>query len=343
MELMQDARRTMLIITYNGKDVSTDLAKSLLDFSYNDAASGSLDDISLNLEDRAQNWQGPWEPTAGDKIKAEIRTINWDKPGEIKKLPLGTFEVDTFSFAGPPDAVAIKAVSLPVSSTVRQERRTKAWEKVTLRVLAADVANRAGLKLLYEATDSPSYDRIEQAGVSDLAFLLDTATKEGIAIKVSGGSLILFDEFEYEQKAPIAIITRGESNVIGYSFDWSTTLVAYRACEVAYTDAKKKKTYKAIYTPPGAPKTGPILKINEQVDSQAAAIRLARKSLREKNKEAGKGSLTLMGDIRMATGLTIIVKGWKRFDGKYIIESCSHSVGSGGYTTPIGIRKVLGW
>ncbi|KGE20637.1 phage late control D family protein [Paenibacillus wynnii] len=340
---MQDARRAVLVINYNGKDISTDLTKSLIDFSYNDAASGALDDITLNLEDRAQNWQGPWEPTAGDKIKAEIRTINWDKPGEIKKLPLGTFEVDTFDFAGPPDAVAIKAVSLPVSSNVRQERRTKAWEKVNLRTLADEVAKRAGLKLLYEATDNPSYDRLEQAGVSDLAFLLETATKEAIAIKVSGGNLILFDEFEYEKKAPITSITRGESNVINYNFNWSTTLVAYRACEVVYTNSKKKKTYRAAYTPPRAPKTGPILKINEQVDSQAAAIRLARKSLREKNKEAGKGSLTLMGDIRMATGLTITIKGWKRFDGKYIIESCTQSVGSGGYTTSIGIRKVLGW
>lgn len=342
MEKMQDARRAVLVVNYNGKDITEDISKALTSFSYNDAAAGTLDDISLMLEDREQNWQGPWEPAAGDKIKAEIRTINWDKPGEIKSLPLGNFEVDTFDFAGPPDAVTIKAVSLPVSSTVRQEKRTKAWEKTTLKTLAQEVANRAGLKLLYEATDNPSYDRIEQAGVSDLSFLLDTATKEAIAIKVSGGNLVLFDEFVYEQQRPVTTITRDEDNVISYSFSWGTAYVAYRAAELAYTDSKKV-TYKATYTPPGAPPTGPVLKLNEQVDSQAAALRQARKGLRAKNKEAGKGSLNLMGDIRMATGLTINIKGWGRFDGKYIIESCSHSVSRGGYVTSLGIRKVLGW
>ncbi|WP_277473329.1 MULTISPECIES: late control protein [unclassified Paenibacillus] len=340
---MQDARRAVLLVNYNGKDVTEDISKALTSFSYNDAAAGTLDDISLALEDRDRNWQGPWEPAAGDKIKAEIRTINWDKPGEIKSLPLGKFEVDTFDFAGPPDAVTIKAVSLPVSSNVRQEKRTKSWEKTTLKTLAGEVANRAGLKLLYEATDNPSFDRIEQAGISDLAFLLDTATKEAIAIKVSGNKLVLFDEFEYEQQPAIATITRGDSNVLGYSFNWSTAYVAYRAAELTYTDTKKKVTYKATYSPPGAPKIGPVLKLNEQVDSQSAALRQALKGLRAKNKEAGKGSLNLMGDIRMATGLTINIKGWGRFDGKYIIESCSQVVGSGGYTTSIGIRKVLGW
>ncbi|WP_229521469.1 phage late control D family protein [Paenibacillus monticola] len=340
---MQDARRAVLVLQYNGKDVTQEIADSLTDFNYNDAASGSLDDLSINLEDREQNWQGPWAPTEGDKIKAEIRTINWDGPGEIKKLPLGTFEVDSFDFNGSPDIVAIKAVSLPVSSDIRQEKRSRSWEKVTLKTVADQVANRSGLKLLYEATDNPSYDRLEQAALSDLAFLLETATKEGIAIKVSSGSLVLFDESTYEKKATVATITRGEDNVKGYGFSWGTAYVAYRSCELSYTDTKSKKTIKATYTPPGAPNTGPLLKLNEQVDSLAAGLKLARRRLREKNKEAGKGSLSLMGDIRMAAGLTIYIKGWKRFDGKYIIESAKHSIGGSGFTTDLEIRKVLGW
>ncbi|WP_375105305.1 phage late control D family protein [Paenibacillus sp. RS8] len=340
---MQDARRALLVITYNGKDITTDIAKSLIDFSYNDAAPGDADDIAINLEDRALNWSGPWSPGEGDKIKAEIRTVNWGKPGEIKKLPLGSFEVDTADFSGPPDAVSIKALSIPVGADIRQEKRSRSWEKTNLKTLATQTAKNAGLKLLYETKDNPSYDRLEQSDMSDLAFLVETAKKEAIAVKVAAGKLVLFDEAEYEKAAAVTTITKGTDNVLSYAFNWSTTLVAYRACEVSFTDAKKKKTYKAIYSPPGAPKSGPILKINEQVDSQSAAIRLAQKRLREKNKEAGKGMLGLMGDIRMATGLTINIKGFKRFDGKYIIESCSHSIGSGGYTTSLGIRKVLGW
>lgn len=340
---IQDARRAVLVLTYNGKELTQAIADFLLDFLYNDAAPGAMDDLQITLADRERRWQGPWQPTEGDAIKAEIRTINWGKPGEIKSLPLGSFEVDSFDFVGPPDTVSIKAVSLPVGSNARAERRTRAWEKTTLRTIAADVAKRAGLKLLYEASSNPSYNRLDQTEQSDLAFVNDQAKQEGIAVKISAKTLVLFDEAVYEQKDPVATIERGKDNVLQYQFSWGTAYTAYRACEVTYKPAKSKRTIKYTYTPPGAPKTGPTLRINQHVDSQAAAQRAARNSLRDKNKGAGKGSLTLVGDIRLASGLTIDVVGWGRFDGKYIIESCRHQINGGGYTTVIEIRKVLGW
>lgn len=343
MNRIQDARRAVLVINYNGKDVTEDLAESLLDFAYNDADPGAMDDIQISLEDRERKWQGPWQPAAGDKIKAEIRTINWGGPGEIKSLPLGSFEVDSFEFTGPPDTVAIKAVSLPVGSSARQEVRTKAWEKVRLKTIAQDVAKRAGLKLLYEATDNPSYDRLDQTEQSDLAFLNDQAKQEGIAVKIASGKLILFDESAYEKKEAIAVIEHGKDNILSYQFSWGTAYTAYRACQVTYKPPKSKKTIKYTYTPPAAPKSGPVLKINQKVSKAAEAQRLAKKSLREKNKEAGKASIALVGDIRMAAGLTIDIVGWGRFDGKYIIESCSHAISGSGYTTSLEIRRVLGW
>ncbi|WP_310549926.1 phage late control D family protein [Paenibacillus glufosinatiresistens] len=342
-EMTQTARWAELELTYNGKNISESIADSLLDFTYNDAASGSLDDIDLRLEDRKLKWQNAWAAQEGDVIKATIRTHHWNKPGESQKLAFGEFEVDSGSVGGPPDTVSIKATSLPVKAGVRFEKRTKAWEKTKLKTIAAEVAAKAKLKLLYEATDNPSYDRIDQTEMSDLAFLLDTATKEGIAIKVASGRLVLFDEFEYEKKSPVATIVRGRDPVLDFSFNWSIASKAYRSSVLTYTDTSSKKTYKAAFTPPGAPVSGPVLKLNEQVTSQAEAQRLARIRLREKNKEYGTGSLTLMGDVRMATGLTITLKGWGRYDGKYLIESCSHTLGSGGYTTALQIRKVLGW
>ena len=79
------------------------------------------------------------------------------------------------------------------------------------------------------------------------------------------------------------------------------------------------------------------------MSSQAEALRVARNELRNKNKESGKASLSLMGDVRMAAGMTLTIKGWGKFDGKYIVVSAAHAVSSSGYTTNIEIRKVLGW
>lgn len=339
-----DSRRAELVLKYNGYDLSIDIADSLLDFTYNDAAPGYLDDIQISLQDRDLNWQSPdWIPMQGDKVKAEIRTINWMKDGEIKKIILGDFEVDTIEYSGPPDVVSIKAVSLPISSTGRQEKRTKAWEKVSLRTIAADVAKRSGLKLVYLAPDNPTYDRLEQTEKSDLQFLNDTAVQEGIALKVASKQLVLFDEFEFEKKSPVVTLSRGKDHIISYKFSWATAYATYIACEISYTKPKQKKTLKAVYRPPKAPKLGPVLKVKEQVNSEAEALRKAKKMLREKNKEIGKASFSLMGDTRLAAGTTIRIEGFGWFDGKYLIEQATHKIGSSGYTTDIEIRQVLGW
>lgn len=343
MTEIQDARRAELVITYNGKNISRELAESLTDFTYTDAAPGSLDDLQISLEDRGRKWQTVWSPAEGDRIKAEIKVTNWGKAGETRRFPCGTFEVDAIDFDGPPDKVSIQAVSLPVDSEARQEKRSKAWEKVTLKTIAADIAKRAKLKLRYDVKVNPKYDRLDQSDQSDLAFLNETAIKEGIAVKITAGQLVLFDEKEFEKKPPVLSVIRDQSDVSSYKFAWSTAYAAYRACEVSYTSSKTKKTTKAFYSPPGAPKNGPVLKIKEQAENQAEALRMAEKSLREKNKEAGKASISLAGDIRLASGVTITVKGWGRFDGKYLVESANHNIGSGGYTTDIEIRKVLGW
>ncbi|MGG4503827.1 phage late control D family protein [Paenibacillus polymyxa] len=394
MDDIINARRAQVVVNYNGKDITKELSDYLLDFTYTDAEPGTLDDLQINLEDKARKWSGPWSPSAGDRIAAYIKTIGWDRPGEIKRLNCGTFEVDSIDFAGPPDTVSIKAVSLPVTTNVRQEKKTKAWESVTLKSIAAEIAKRAGFTLMYEAHNNPKYDRQDQTDVSDLSFLNDLCKQEGIALKVTGKKLVLFDEYVYEQKAPALTIERGVSDIISYGFSFSTQDVAYAGCEVSYQPSTKKKSskkkddkqdeakddkdktkaaaitdgstskdadkdtksnkkkkdkaeqpkpIKVIYRPPGAPKDGPILKVSQSVGSQAEAINAARKSLREKNKEAGKATLSLMGNVGLAAGMTITVKGFGRFDGKYIIISATHAVGSSGYTTNLEIRKVLGW
>lgn len=337
-----EARRAVISVDYNGKDISESFAQSLIRFEYGDNASGLADDLAITLEDKDHLWRGPWSPTEGDTIVARIKTINWDGPNEFKYLPCGSFEVDTCDTSGAPDIVAIGALSLPAGATVWRQRNTRAWEKVTLKTIAADVAKRAGLRLRYEAPDNPPYERLEQREQSDLAFLVDQAGREGIAVKVSGGQLVLFDEALYESRAAVCDVVLGVDAVLSYSFNWSVSDAAYRACELTYTNSEGT-TLKATYTPPGAPRSGPTLKVNESAASQAEALRTAKVRLRQKNKEYGKASISLAGDVRMAASSTINVKGWGRYDGKYIIESARHSVDSSGYRTDIQIRKVLGW
>lgn len=342
---MTNTRRAELSVTYNGVDISTDLAAAMTEFTYTDAAPGQLDDVQISMEDRDGRWIDSWSPTEGDYLDAAITVYNWSKPGESAQLPCGRFYVDSVICSGGSNGnvVTIQAVSLPLNSSARQERKSKSWENVSLWKIAQEIAAGAGLGLQFYADDNPNYERQDQTEQSDIGFLLDSAANEGIAAKISGDQLILFEEAFYEQQEPAFTLTRGEDSILSFSFSWNATNAAYRACEVTYTIPNEDKTITATYTPPGASETGPVLKIKESVESEAEALRKARIRLRERNKQFGRASVSVMGDIRMAAGLPISISGWGRFDGEYLIESAAHKIGNGGYTTDIEIRKVLGW
>lgn len=368
MKTVLDGRRASLMLKYNGKEMGTEyLNKYLIDFTYEDAAPGDQDSISITLDDREANWQGTWKPEFGDKLIAEITVMNWDKPGEKAKLPCGSFDVDAIDIDGPPDKVIVQALALPIEGAqAKQETRTKAWEKAKLKTIAQDIASRAKLKLLYSASSNPTYERLDQTDQTDFSFLVQKAKDEGIAVKISGGKLVLFDEEEYEKKPAVLDIVKGKGNIISYSFSDSSTTTAYGSCVVTYrppaptkkakkkdkgkaqaaTTTSKKTTSKVItgkYSLPNASGL-PVLRINERVETVAEANRLAKNKLREHNKQAGLATISLEGDINLASGITANVGGFGRFDGKYIIVTAAHRIGSNAaYTTDIQIRKVLGW
>lgn len=349
MGMVFDGRRAIVHLEYNGKVVGSEiLDKYLMDFTYTDGYNGQADDITITLDDRNNNWIKGWVPIIGDKIKADIITFNWDKDSEKKKLSCGKFYVKSYSFEGMPDRMVIEASALPLDGqSAKQERRSKSYEKVTLRTVAGDVAKRAGLTLMYSAGSNPKYDRLDQSDQTDFEFLIKTCTNEGIAIKISGSKLVLFSEAEYEQAAAVLEFEKGKSDILSYKFGQDSESAAYGSAVVSYTKSKTKteasKTITGTYKAAGMSKY-PVLRLKEQADSEAEAVRIARNRLREANKKAGKAKLELSGDVRIAAGTTIDIKGFGFYSGKYIIESAEHRLSATSpYTTSLDIRRVLGW
>ena len=80
--------------------------------------------------------------------------------------------------------------------------------------------------------------------------------------------------------------------------------------------------------------------VKKDVKSVEEAERMARKELREKNKDEVTGTITCMGDTDLSAGLTVLVKGFGKFDAKYIISQVKHSMGSG-YTCSVDVRRCL--
>ena len=333
------ARRAKLQLIYGNKDISADLAPFLAGFSYTDHSSGKADDIQINLEDRAGLWRGDWLPEKGATVQAAIITEHWEEDGKTETLPLGTFEIDEIEFSGPPNIVTIKALAIPESSTLRGEVKNRAWEKTQLSVIAQDIANGASMDLTYDTDDDPEYDRIEQTEQSDLEFLLKLCNDAGLSLKITDKQVVVFDDSKYEKIAPVMVIRRNAASVLKYNATSSTRDV-YSSCRVRYHNAKTKQDIDYIYAPPSRPTTGKTLVINERVDNLADAEKLAKKRLRQQNKEEVKISMTLLGSLILVGGVTVQLIDWGFLDGKYFVSRADHSSGSG-YTTKTELYRVL--
>lgn len=345
-----EARRILTIIKYNNKDISVDISKYLKSISYTDNLSGEADDLQITLEDRDGLWQSTWMPEKGALLDATLQQKYWQTLSALpQSLRLGLFEIDEITSSGYPSEVQIKAVSVPDNNTLRGTERSRSWEKAKLQVIANDIASAAGMSLFWDTEENPVLDRAEQTEQSDLSFLYAICKDKGLALKISDKKIIIFDEAKYgAEKAKITIVKPGtvykkESGMkylfVGTGYSLRTKIRdIYAACRVSYQQGSSKSNIEATYTVAG--KKGKTLQVNEQVESVAAALNLAKKRLREKNKDEVTGSLNMLGNFILLSGVTVNLLGFGAFDDKYLITRASHDIGSG-YTTNIDVRRCL--
>ena len=336
---MTKARRTDVLIKYKGADISRDLAPFLSNFVYSDNE-GKSDEIQSDLLDRDKKWQDPWLPNEGDKIQARIRTVSWDKDGEVLQLNCGTFFVDDVTFKGPPDSISIKALSVPFKAGGKSTKRTRAWENSSLNTIAGDIAISSNLTLIYDAPNY-FYERVDQSKETDLAFIKRMAKREGLSVKVSDEKLVIYHQLTYERKKAVRTLTRGEGDILFWDFARTSADKQYKKVQISYFDGKKKKAVKYVYDVPDV-ESGPTLKIDKRAKDLAEAKRWAKAEARNKNKKMKSGKLTISGAIGLVQGLTVNLKKFGAFDGKYFIEACTHNP-TGKYEVNIDIREVLGY
>lgn len=279
------------------------------------------------------------------QIRASIVRDNWTGDGKKEKLFCGEFELDSLSASGPPATITIKASSLPYSSQIRQTKKSKAWESYKLSGIARDMAAANGMACLYESSNDPFYERIEQTKKTDISFLSKLCHDAGISLKVTDKTLVLFDQTVYEAKPPVATIKRGAGGYQKYKLETSESDTQYSSCRVSYTPPGGKLIEAIAYVEDydAEAKNNQRLEVSAKVSSIAEAKALAEKQLRLRNKYAKTVSFTLPGNPLLVAGITVALSGWGLWDGKYIIKQAVHAVGgSDGYTVQIKARSVLG-
>lgn len=352
------SRRAWLEIKYTPagsteeKDISEDISKYFLSMTFTDNLSESTDDVSLELEDRAGIWQEDWFPEGeGNMLDVTIHTYNRItlQDGETIFFA-GKFEIDEIEANGFPSTVTIKAVSVIGDSTLRGTRKNQTWEKISVWKCAADICERNGLTLLWDCEENPNLDHVEQSDQSDLEFLLKVCKDNGMALKITPEQIIIFDEVKYEKGEPVITVYKpgvlAELNentmplrwLLDYKFRFKTR-DTYWKCQVKYQKGKEKTLIEGEFADPNKEK-GRILFVRDQVEDTAEANKLAKKKLREANKEQVTGTFTTIGNHNFAAGQIIEMKNFGKFDGRYLAVKVTHTVNEQ-YVTSIDIRRCL--
>ena len=139
----------------------------------------------------------------GTEIHAIVIQKNPYSDGKDKVLDCGKFEIDSVSYQGPPQKLTIKATSIPYSTKLRQEKKSKTWENTNLKNIAEKIGKGNSMKVMYLSSHNPSYKRKEQVNTADIVFLKKLCKNAGISLKVTSKTIVLFDEADYEKKSSV--------------------------------------------------------------------------------------------------------------------------------------------
>lgn len=321
-----------------GENVTQNISPYLKSITYTDNLSGEADTAEIEVSDANRIFVADWFPKRGITVSITLARGYWDG-GDIETFDLGSFECDEITNSYPPNVARIKLNSIAQNSGLRQKDESHAWENVKLSQIAADVAKKAGVKLVYDTPEDPTIKRAEQSEMSALTFLQKLCTDNGLALKVSDGKLIIFDEAKLEQQEPVSTLGYDLSVIKNFSAT-ATLQEIYKSCEVVYKHGQKDEKITGKFDD-GTKDDGKVLKINQKVESQAEAEKLAKKKLRDKNKDEIKVNLTTTGRFDYVAGNVIELKDHGFYSGRYIIEKATHTIGTSGYTVSLELRKCL--
>ena len=323
---------------------------------------GEFSDIMGSGTNPAGSPSAPSHGITGTVMKAWIVTENWDADGDSHQLFCGTFEVDNSRMRlRPPATVEIKAVSVPVASTARVERKNDIWENRTRKEIAADVAARNDLGIMWDCDSEFNIDRIDQRNETDLEFLDRLAKDSGLCMKVTADRVVMYEERKYEEHDPVAIYSWGDNRVIDGEIEQSSAGLAQSAM-VSYADPDTGNQFQGEFTPPNAPKVGATMQLNERpaelptagstgnlvddfsdIKGSPAATQKATAKLREANRNEWTCSMTVIGNVGIVSGATVDLIFNSAGDGRYLVDSATHDLSASGYTTRFTGHRALGY
>jgi phage protein D len=354
---MTPPREINIDLKYNNVDITRDISPFFESFRYVDRTlPNKMDELSITVQDTDALWRGNWLPNRGAKLATIIKAFNWFDYGDNFVRDCGSFEIDDVTCSGPSNICQISAISVGITNSIRRQQNTKAWENITIKQIAEDIATEHKFELMWLSGSNPDIDRWEQRGQSDLSVLVDICAYAGMMIKITDKHIIIFNGEEYDAEKPEVTIIRSDDTVKAWEFNMNSCDI-YAAAEIKYFNPKKKELIEYIFYSNKVkgdkkdeeqgdipdPEVGQILKINQRVTGIDEAEIVAKAALRAKNMRQVRGTLTMMGRPDLYSGMNINVYGFGRWDSViWNVEEISHDYSkTGGYTSTLTLRGIL--
>lgn len=374
--LLSGARQCQFKLFYNSKDITIDVTRYIESFSFTERAKqGESDDLNIVFLNTHGEWSNRWFPQRGDKLRFEIETKNWHLPNDTYSLDCGSFEIDEITDSGPPSTVTISALSVGITSSIRGQANSKAWENFQFSRVINEIAKKHSFGVFFDSQYDPVIDRFDQKNESDLAFIIKVAEYIGVNVRMAKNKIIVYQEALYDEKDVSLTLTKNRDGYKSHSFRAASADI-YMACQVQYLDSLSGEMLTYQYTPDGrsgtvgksnnniridektrmiitdtaddeikAPNVGKVLKINRRCKNLSEAQHLAKSMLRQKNKRELTGSLSFLGNLYLRAGLTLSLSGFGIWDyAKWVIDDVNHSWSvSSGLETSFSIRGALSY
>ena len=329
------ARQSSVVVKYNGKDITKTITDYIEGFEYKDNASGTADTVTLKLNDTSGKWHGSWIPVQGDYVEPTIKLTNWKKEGDNRKYNCGFFLIDDMSFSAPPAIANVGGIATPINTDFNVTKKSKTWKKTSTKGILSSIAKSAGIGLFYSAQDYP-IEELEQSDQENVTFAFNLCSSYNLAMKLYNKKIVVFDQVEYEKKKASFTIKRAD--VESWSGKKGMTR-QYDGVSISYTDSKKNKTltYKFML------KNGSrIMKLNETAENLQDAEVKAKAKLLEHNRQCQTMSIKVKGDTKYISSKCVQLEGFGKLDGKYYIDSVTHSKDPGsGYTCSMELHLAI--
>ena len=238
---MAFARNIRVVVIFNKVDISDEIAHSISSLNYTDNSKNAIDDLEMELENLDYRWLKEWYPDENAQL---LVGIHEEIGNETNFLDLGTFYVDEPTFEN--NKLNLKCLALPLDQNIRDQKNSVAWEKITLKELVKQIANKHEMNAEIYA-DNEFFKRLDQNQETDLAFINRVVKETGLNMKVSDDKIIIFDDEEMEKNDTVEIFNINDERIRSFSLKKKNKEI-YDNVEVSYYDPDKKKVIKEIIT-----------------------------------------------------------------------------------------------